>query len=153
MWVALYIFGQVIKFQELFWYPIMTWSCFGFDHTIFFISYSLVNEKLNKVKIVFCAMCFDRFRTNLLQKTLKLSAMILGSLVFNSSDAGDRMLWLCGSVPCLLMPWLFKSPGHQQVWYWQYGIIATCGVAPLEIWWSSYEQNPKYDMKCDYIFL
>ena len=22
------------------------------------------------------------------------------------------------SVPCLLMPWRLKSPGHQQAWYW-----------------------------------
>ena len=22
------------------------------------------------------------------------------------------------SMPCLLMPWLLKSPGHQQTWYW-----------------------------------
>ena len=21
-------------------------------------------------------------------------------------------------IPCLLMPWLLKSPGHQQTWYW-----------------------------------
>ena len=25
--------GQTIKFQELHWYPIMTWSCFGFERT------------------------------------------------------------------------------------------------------------------------
>ena len=23
-----------------------------------------------------------------------------------------------GSIPCLLMPWLLKSPEHQQAWYW-----------------------------------
>ena len=40
-----------------------------------------MNEKLNKVKIMFCDMCFDRFRTILVQKSLKLSAMILVSLV------------------------------------------------------------------------
>ena len=22
------------------------------------------------------------------------------------------------SIPCLLMPWRLKSPGHQQAWYW-----------------------------------
>ena len=22
------------------------------------------------------------------------------------------------SIPCLLMPWWLKSPGHQQAWYW-----------------------------------
>ena len=25
--------------------------------------------------------------------------------------------WHNGSIPCLLMPWLLKSPGHQQAWY------------------------------------
>ena len=37
----------------------------------------------------------------------------------SSSDAGDgifRLWWV--SIPCLLMPWLLKSPEHQQVWYW-----------------------------------
>ena len=36
------------------------------------------------------------------------------TLIFNSSDAGDGMFWLWGSIPCLLMPWLLKSPEHQQ---------------------------------------
>ena len=38
----------------------------------------------------------------------------------NSSDAGDGILWLWGPIPCLLMPWLLKSPEHQQAWYWLY---------------------------------
>ena len=36
------------------------------------------------------------------------------TLIFYSSDAGDGMFWLWGSIPCLLMPWLLKSPEHQQ---------------------------------------
>ena len=36
----------------------------------------------------------------------------------NSSDAGEEIFWLWGSIPCLLMPWLLKSPEHQQAWYW-----------------------------------
>ena len=36
----------------------------------------------------------------------------------NSSNAGDRIFWFWGSIPCLLMPWRLKSPGHQQAWYW-----------------------------------
>ena len=36
----------------------------------------------------------------------------------NSSDAGDGTFWLCGSIPCLMMPWLLKSPKHQQALYW-----------------------------------
>ena len=27
-----------------------------------------------------------------------------------------QRLW--GSIPCLLIPWLLKSPRHQQAWYW-----------------------------------
>ena len=26
--------------------------------------------------------------------------------------------WYFGSIPCLLMPWLLKSPDHQQALYW-----------------------------------
>ena len=32
-------------------------------------------------------------------------------------DAGDRIFRFWGSIPCLLMPWLLKSPVHQQTWY------------------------------------
>ena len=37
--------------------------------------------------------------------------------VINSSDAVDGIFRLWESIPCLLMPWLLKSPEHQQVWY------------------------------------
>ena len=36
----------------------------------------------------------------------------------NSSDAGDGIFQLWGSIPCLLMPWILKTPGHQHTWYW-----------------------------------
>ena len=36
----------------------------------------------------------------------------------NSSDARDGIFWLIWSIPCLLIPWLLKSPEHQQAWYW-----------------------------------
>ena len=36
----------------------------------------------------------------------------------NSSDAGVGIFRLKGSIPRLLMPWLLKSPEHQQAWYW-----------------------------------
>ena len=36
----------------------------------------------------------------------------------NLSDAGDGILRLWGSIPCLLLLWLLKSPEHQQAWYW-----------------------------------
>ena len=39
-------------------------------------------------------------------------------LSFNSSDAGEGIFRLWGSIPWLLMPWLLKSPEHQQSWYW-----------------------------------
>ena len=35
-----------------------------------------------------------------------------------SSNAGDGIFQLWGSIPCMLMHWLLKSPEHQQVWYW-----------------------------------
>ena len=49
-------------------------------------------------------------------------------LLFNPSDAGDGIIRLWGSVPYLLMPWLLKSPEHQQAWYWLYGTanMSTC---------------------------
>ena len=37
---------------------------------------------------------------------------------FNSSDAGGGIFPLWGSIPWLLMPWLPKSPVHQQAWHW-----------------------------------
>ena len=36
----------------------------------------------------------------------------------NSPDGGDGIFQLLKSIPCLLMPWVLKSPGHQKVWYW-----------------------------------
>ena len=35
----------------------------------------------------------------------------------HSSDAGHGIFRLWGSIPCLLMHWLLKSPEHQQTWY------------------------------------
>ena len=40
------------------------------------------------------------------------------NMCINSSDTEDRIFQVWGSIPCLLMPWLLKSPGHQQAWYW-----------------------------------
>ena len=37
--------------------------------------------------------------------------------LINSLDAGDGTFQLWVSIPCLLMPWLLKSPEHQQTWY------------------------------------
>ena len=34
----------------------------------------------------------------------------------NTSEAEDGKFKLWGSIPCLLMPWLLKLPGHQQQW-------------------------------------
>ena len=96
-------------------------------------------------------MCFGRFITILLQKSLKLSAMILGSLVLTLqmleteySGFGDQY-HAC---------WCPGSSSHQGIS--RHGIdsigYATCGVAPLVIW-SSVEQNLTYDTKCEYIFI
>ena len=36
---------------------------------------------------------------------------------------GPSYLGLTRSISWLLMPWLLTSPGHQQPWYWLYGIF------------------------------
>ena len=41
------------------------------------------------------------------------------SISINSPDSRDGKFLLIWSQLCLLMPWRLKSPGHQQVWYWQ----------------------------------
>ena len=46
------------------------------------------------------------------------SEIRLDFILFNSSDTGDRIVRLWGSIPCLLMPWLLKSLEHHQAWYW-----------------------------------
>ena len=40
------------------------------------------------------------------------------SVHLNSSDTGDRIFRIRGLLPCLLMPWLLKSPEPQEAWYW-----------------------------------
>ena len=64
--------------------------------------------------------------------------------IVNSFDAGDGIFWLWGSIPCLLMPWLLKSPDHQLAWYWlcRIDIIYCCsrvnfiylGYAKSKMW-------------------
>ena len=44
--------------------------------------------------------------------------MLVNGLLLNSSDTREEIFHLIWSVPCLLMPWLQKSPEHQQAWYW-----------------------------------
>ena len=39
-------------------------------------------------------------------------------LCLNSSDNWGAIFQLWGTIPCLLMLWLLKSPEHQQTWYW-----------------------------------
>ena len=62
---------------------------------------------------------------------LKMSSAM--SQYVNSYDARDRIFQLIWSIPCLLMPWLLKSPGHQQAWYWQYkiGNMYSCSIVNL----------------------
>ena len=69
-----------------------------------------------------------------------------------SSDVRDRIRRPIWSIPCLLMPWLLKSPGHQQSWHQQYR-IGTCICAPFWIWSSFVEYNPRYDTKWECIFI
>ena len=130
-----------------------------FDHvlvlsafTIFFYLWFTLNEKLNKVKIVIfkdwrlviCAMCFDRFITILLQKSLKLSAMILGSLVLALQMLATEYFGFRDQYHAC---WCPGSLSHQDISRYAIDSVryATCGVAPLVIW-SSVEQNPTYEM-------
>ena len=46
------------------------------------------------------------------------SVSLISEQKINSSDAGDRIFRFGGSIPCLLMPWLLKSTGHQQACHW-----------------------------------
>ena len=65
---------------------------------------------------------------------------------------GPSYIGLTRSISWLLMPWLLKSPGHQQPWYWLYRIsrflsylrkdFNTC-VIPI---WRN-------DTKCKYMFM
>ena len=43
-----------------------------------------------------------------------------------SSDAGDGIYRLWGSIPCMSMPRLLKSPEHQQAWYWLFRTNNIC---------------------------
>ena len=69
----------------------------------------------------------------------------------NSSDAGDKILQLWGSVSCLLLFWLLKSPEHQQARYW---LCRTDNlfVVPEFISSTWIKPNPIYDSKCEYNF-
>ena len=80
----------------------------------------------------------------------------------NSFDAGDRLFQLWGSIPCLLMHWLLKSPEHQQAWYWlcRTDNMYCCSrvnfithiVVPELISSTWLKPNPWYDSKCKSIF-
>ena len=65
----------------------------------------------------------------------------------NSSDAGNRIFWLWGSIPWLLMPRLLKSPMYQQAWY-----QTTCIVIPDLTSSTWVKPNPRYNSKWEYIF-
>ena len=60
----------------------------------------------------------------------------------NSSDARDGIFWLIWSMPCLLMPWLLKSPVHQQAWYWLCRTDKCLIVLDL-IWSTRVKQNTR----------
>ena len=72
-------------------------------------------------------------------------------LLINSSDAGDGIIRLWWSIPCLLMHWLLKSPVHQQAWYWlcRTDNISTYSRVISSTWG---QPNPRYDSKCEYIY-
>ena len=70
---------------------------------------------------------------------------------FNSADARDGIFQLRGSIPCLLMHWLLKSPEHQQPWYW---LCRTDNVYCCRLISSTWVQpNPRYNPKNMWIYL
>ena len=100
--------------------------------------------------LVVCSMCFDRLITILLQKSLTLSAMIWGSLVLTLEMLETEYSGFGDEYHACWCPGLSRQGisrlGIDSIGY------ATCGVAPLEIWSSSVEQNPTYDMKYEFIY-
>ena len=79
--------------------------------------------------------------------------MALNKSDLNSYDAGDGIFRLWGSIPCLLMPWLLKSPEHQQAWYW---ICRTdnmyCSTRVNFIYLGQAKPKRQFKKKCEYIF-
>ena len=96
-------------------------------------------------------MCFDRFITILLQKSLKLSAMILGSLVLALQMLATEYFGFWDQYHACWCPGSLSRQGISRHGIDSIG-YATCGVAPLLIW-SSVEQNLTYDTKCKNTFL
>ena len=54
---------------------------------------------------------FATFSTHLLKTDQDIFSIQLVLLMTDGIDAG--IFWLWGSIPCLRMPWLLKSPEHQ----------------------------------------
>ena len=78
-----------------------------------FVSTSQYLTGTKDMKLMMCSTVTHKLRL--------LSIDTKYGIYFNSSDAGDGIFRLWVSLPCLLMPWLLKSPGHQQKWYLHYG--------------------------------
>ena len=66
----------------------------------------------------------------------------------NSSNAGDGIIRLWRSIPCLLMHWLLKLPVHQLAWHW----LCTCIAVPVLISSTWVKPTLGCDSKCEYIF-
>ena len=56
----------------------------------------------------------------LLKPAWRMNILFWSQYVHNSSCRKRNIPALGGSMPCLLIPWLLKSPEHQQAWYWLY---------------------------------
>ena len=54
-------------------------------------------------------------------------------VIYQSLYARHGIFWLIWLIPCLSMPWLLRSLGHQQAWYWQYriGNMWHCSIVSL----------------------
>ena len=67
------------------------------------------------------------------------------------SDVGDGIFRHWGSITCLLMPWLLKSPNFQQAWHWLCRTGSTYLSCRINFIYLS-QAKSKILFKCDHIF-
>ena len=101
--------------------------------TLRWMSLGLINDKtmLNQV-MVWCCQATGHYLNQCWPISMRLMIISVSDISHkhglcnisctcisvNSSDAGVGIFWFLESIPCLLLPLLLKSPGHQQAWYW-----------------------------------
>ena len=121
------------------------------------LQHSLLCMEICNFKNHHCAICCkDRTKGLLLElkyhgvlimNTQLLSLGILSLLTLNVR--GPSYLDLTRSISWLLMPWLLRSPGHQQPWYWLYRICRS-----FSYWRNDFKCHINMDEwhKCMFMF-